>query len=116
MALLKWITDRNLEEAVFNLSVHVEISTNKIKREFGKLFVDPFMAFTEMNVFNNEYDLWKEEVIKRKLQKDLRALVLLTSIYRSSCQYDKSDFYYSKSEKVISSKNNEIHCFSRVQA
>lgn len=76
MALLKWITDKNLEEAIFGLSVHVEISENKIKREFEKLFLDPFIAFTEMNVFNNDYDLWKEKAIKRHLQKDLRAHII----------------------------------------
>ncbi|TKT91360.1 Eco47II family restriction endonuclease [Dyadobacter frigoris] len=107
MALLKWITDRNLEEAVFNLSVQVEISENKINREFGKLFLDPFIAFTEMNVFNNEYDLWKEEVIKRHLQKDLSAHII-NFYLQIILSYDKSDFYYSKSEKVLSSKNNKI--------
>lgn len=107
MSYLQWITDDNLESAVFNLWVHAGISESNAKDRFNYHFVDPFIGITEMNVFQIEYDLWKRIEVTRSIQKDL--IKYLTRFFlQITLTYNESDFVYSKIDQVLLSENNKI--------
>jgi len=107
MSHLKWITDKNLNSAVFNLWVQVQIAENMALSNFNRHFVDPFIGITEMNVLSMEYDFWKRIEVSKSIQKDM-----VKNIYHFFLQIiltcNESDFIYSKVDKVLSSNKNRI--------
>lgn len=72
MAFLKWITDKNLKDAVTHLLNKSEEAKVNAKDEFGKNVIDPFSAMFEMAGFDVSYGAWLKNETNRQAQKTLQ--------------------------------------------
>lgn len=72
MAILKWISDKNLNHAVTHLLNKAEEAKAHSKLEFGKNVIDPFAAIFEMAGFDVDYNTWLKSETNRQAQKTLQ--------------------------------------------
>lgn len=72
MAILKWISDKNLNDAVDHLLKKAEEAKANAQVEFGKNVIDPFSAMFEIAGFDVDYSAWLKSETNRQAQKTLQ--------------------------------------------
>lgn len=71
MAKLKWISDKDLEEAVNKLLEIASLAKKNATKDFNKNVIDPFSAMFEIAGFEFDHKTWMASETARQAQKTL---------------------------------------------
>lgn len=119
MPYLKWISDKDIKQAVTQLLNYAESAKIAANKEFGKNVIDPFSAMFEIYGFKISYADWRENEETRQAQKTLQNhigefhQIILGSVKGWDNMHTGSVFdLANKEKKIIAEVKNKYNTLS----